>query len=95
MWKYNLYSESTGYVDNYDSNVDMSIRNGFGTAPYRFGHSQVMATIEQINSHFMTEEEFKMEDHLMSPHIYEKNYGRDVEKLARWLIAKPSLKIDK
>lgn len=95
MLAYHLYSLSTGYSNVYDDKIDMSIRNGFGTAPLRYGHSQVMATISELKRDFQTLTEHKMEDNLMSPHLYQRNHGMGVvEDMARWLVTKPALKID-
>ena len=52
MRKYNLFSQKKGYDNTYDPYVDASITNGFGCAPWRYGHSQVMEELNLLRDDF-------------------------------------------
>lgn len=95
MHKYNLYSTASGYDEMYDSNVDVSIRNGFGTAPFRFGHSQIMPNQCLLKDDYKTMTVYKVEDTLKSQEIIRGNNGTNANDLVRWLAFKPAQKINR
>lgn len=95
MRKYNLYSTTSGYDEVYDQNVDVSIRNGFGTAVFRFGHSQIMPDQSLLHADFQTLNVTKIEDNLKNPRMYLVDNGTNINNLARWLMFMPGRKIDK
>ena len=95
MSKFSLFSKESGFANIYNSSVDASIRNGFAIAPYRYGHSQIMAEESLLYEDLTTVVVNKVEDHLQSPHLLQINEGANVPGLARWLSFKPAMKIDK
>ncbi|CAG2246794.1 PXDN [Mytilus edulis] len=94
MRRYKLYSKTNGFDNVYDDSVDASILNSFGIAPWRYGHSQIMAEQSELQSDYRTVFEHKVEDNLQSPHLWQRSYGKHVTSLTRWLATKPALKID-
>ncbi|XP_029656077.1 peroxidase-like protein isoform X2 [Octopus sinensis] len=48
----NLNGPRRGFHDIYDSTVDATIRNGFSTAAFRFGHSMVRSFFSKLSSGF-------------------------------------------
>lgn len=94
MRMYNLYSKTSGYEDQYDSTVNVAIRNGFGTSVFRFGHSQIMPDQSLLHADFQTMNVSKIEDNLKNPQMYLVDNGTNVNNLARWLMFKPCNKID-
>ena len=47
-----LGSDYLGNYKEYDSSVDVTIANGFATAAYRFGHSQIMPFFSRLDSNY-------------------------------------------
>ncbi|VDI27331.1 Hypothetical predicted protein [Mytilus galloprovincialis] len=94
MRQYNLYSKPNGFDNCYDDSVDASCLNSFGIAPWRYGHSQVMAEQSELKDDYKTIFEHKIEDNLLSPNLWQYGYGKHVTDLSRWLATEPALKID-
>ncbi|XP_076090144.1 salivary peroxidase/catechol oxidase-like [Mytilus galloprovincialis] len=94
MGRYNLYSKTNGFDHVYDDSVDASILNSFGIAPWRYGHSQIMAEQSELKDDYKTLFKHKIEDNLQSPHLWQRGYGKHVTSLSRWLATEPALKID-
>ncbi|VDI68301.1 Hypothetical predicted protein [Mytilus galloprovincialis] len=94
MGRYNLYSKTNGFDHVYDDSVDASILNSFGIAPWRYGHSQIMAEQSELKDDYKTLFKHKIEDNLQSPHLWQRSYGKHVTSLSRWLATEPALKID-
>ncbi|XP_071156046.1 salivary peroxidase/catechol oxidase-like isoform X2 [Mytilus edulis] len=94
MRQYNLYSKPNGFDNCYDDSVDASCLNSFGIAPWRYGHSQVMAEQSELKDDYKTIFEHKIENNLLSPYLWQYGYGKHVTSLSRWLATEPALKID-
>ena len=50
MEDYNLFPQTSGYSDDYDSNIDPRINNEFAAAAFRFGHSMIPTTHPEKDS---------------------------------------------
>lgn len=94
MSVYNLYSKTTGYDQTYDSETDVSIRNAFGTAAFRFGHSQIMNSLSFLHDDFVTLNVSSLKDNFKDPQIYLTNDGENIKNFARWLTFHPADLID-
>lgn len=95
MQKFKLFSKKRGFNDVYDQKVDASSFNSFGIAPWRYGHSQIMAEQSELKDDFKTIITHKLEDNLESPDLWQTNFGERIEDLTRWLATKPAQKIDR
>ena len=97
METFKLYSKGRGYNNVYNSTVDASIRNAFGTACWRFGHSQIPPEQSELGSHFNQKNRKinLIEDNFESPNLWQQNNGKRVKDLTRWLAVAPALKIDR
>ncbi|XP_071142120.1 chorion peroxidase-like [Mytilus edulis] len=94
MQRFKLFSKKRGFNDVYDKKVDASSVNSFGIAPWRYGHSQIMAEQSELKDDFKTIITHKLEDNLESPDLWQTNFGERIEDLTRWLATKPAQKID-
>ena len=93
--KLGLSSRQRGFADPYDENVDPSTRNGFGAAPMRYGHTQVIPTIALLNSNFQYNDIRQLENELFSPSFWQSDQGKNVPDFARFMSSTSAMKIDK
>ncbi len=97
-WQHMVYSEYLpkilgqdylGEYSGYDSNIDASIANGFATAAYRFGHSQIMPLFQRLDSEYnpLPTGPLKLQDAFFAPFRIVEEGG--IEPLIRGLLASP------
>ena len=95
MRKYHLFSAKRRFANVYDNITDASITNGFGVAPFRYGHSQVMPQQSLLSDDMKRVVVNKLEDNFLSPNLWQKNHGQNIPNFARWLAMKPAMRIDR
>ena len=98
QWQHIIYSEYLPKIlgekyrkkyDGYDPNVDASISNGFATAAYRFGHSQIMPLFQRLDSNYtpLAIGPLRLQDAFFAPFRIIDEGG--IEPLIRGLLASP------
>lgn len=98
QWQNIVYSEyipkilGAGYMreySGYDPKVDATIANGFATAAYRFGHSQIMPLFPRLNPSYkpLAIGPLKLQDAFFAPFRLLEEGG--IDPLLRGLISSP------
>lgn len=95
MQKYKLYSANSGYDDVYDYLVDPSIRNAFGVAAFRYGHSQIVPEQSELDSDFKMMHMHMLQDNFFDPSMWQENCGEGSQGLSRFLATSNACKIDR
>ncbi|CAC5397403.1 PXDN [Mytilus coruscus] len=85
MTYYDLELSPRGYDDPYDPDLNPSVRNAFAAAAFRFGHSQVMPEQAYLFHDYVSFEHYPLEKEFMNTHMIQKNEGKKVPALMRWL----------
>ena len=67
---FGLRSKPVGFQTCYNPSANAAVRNSFGGAAYRFGHSLVGSFVEADNSDFTTRARVPMEDTFFSTQFY-------------------------
>ena len=97
-WQNIIYKEylpiilGPGYLENYEgynSSVDATIANGFATAAYRFGHSQIMPFFSRLDSNYnqLPNGTLLLQDAFFAPFRILEEGG--IDPLIRGLISTP------
>lgn len=95
MRRYGLYSKKRGYENVYDDTVNPSVRNVFGAAAFRYGHSQIVPEQSELESDFKTKKVHLLEDQFFDPSLYQDNCGKKNEGLSRFLATSKACRIDR
>lgn len=83
MVKYKLLS--TGEY-TYNDTIDATIKNSFGAASFRFGHSQIPSMQTMLKEDFKSKQETPIEDTFKRPALIQENQGKGIPGFARWLV---------
>lgn len=87
MTKYKLWP-SNDYA--YDDTIDPTVKNSFGAASFRFGHSQVPANQTMMMGNFHDKIETRIEETFHNPALLQHNHENSMPGFARWLATEPS-----
>ena len=89
MDQYDLSSKRGGFQTSYDENVDASIRNSFGVAVFRFGHSEIPNIQGQIKRDWYTKTSKLIEETYNRPNMVQADNREGepgVADIVRWLL---------
>lgn len=95
MAEYGLNPSPAGYNTVYDEDINLSTRNAFAAAAFRFGHSQVTNHQKQYNKTYFEIASLNIEDTYHSPHFCVYNGGTSSEGILRWQLAEQAAKSDR
>lgn len=95
MAEYGLNPSPAGYNTVYDEDINLSTRNAFAAAAFRFGHSQVTNHQKHYNKTYFEIASLNIEDTYHSPHFCVYNGGTSSEGILRWQLAEQAAKSDR
>lgn len=89
-----LLSKKSGFANVYDNTIDPSVRNEFGAAPMRLGHTQLVNNLLILGKDFSEVSTNPLETLFNNPSLLQQNHGSNMEGLARFLTYRSCMKID-
>ncbi|VDI22803.1 Hypothetical predicted protein [Mytilus galloprovincialis] len=95
MIKYELFSAETGFDTVYNKMVDATVKNSFGAAAFRFGHSQITNFQSRMNSQYYRYSETPIEQTFNRPRMCTAQHGENIPDLLRWLFTDKSAEADR
>ena len=89
-----FFDQNIGPYTGYDPRLDSAVPNGFATAAYRFGHSQIQPVLDRLDENFqnISAGPLSLAEAFFSPSQFADSEGTD--PLLRGLISKPVRKAD-
>ena len=89
-----FFDQNIGPYTGYDPRIDSAVPNGFATAAYRFGHSQIRPVLDRLDENFrnISAGPLSLAEAFFNPSQFADSEGTD--PLLRGLISKPVRKID-
>ncbi|XP_063411145.1 myeloperoxidase-like [Mytilus trossulus] len=95
MIKYKLFSAETGFDNVYNEMVDATVKNSFGAAAFRFGHSQITNYQSRMNSQYTRYSETPIEQTFKRPGMCTAQHGKNIPDLLRWMFTDKSAETDR
>ena len=83
------------FFNQYNPEVDPTIRNGFAAAALRVGHTMIMPKVAYLSNSYQVMYNADLSDQFFSTHMLLNNSGSRVQHLARWLTYSPSMETDR
>lgn len=81
--------------DVYSDTINPSIRNEFGAAAFRFGHSQVPRFMAYVFPNYTHAGKLDVKDLYGNPQIMEDNHGKHIPGFFRWMSRSWLYKVDR